>query len=29
VVWAIRDGREAAEAILGHFERRSTSIAAE
>jgi glutamate synthase (NADPH/NADH) small chain len=29
VVWAIRDGREAAESILGHFERRSASIAAE
>jgi glutamate synthase (NADPH/NADH) small chain len=29
VVWAIRDGREAAQSILGHFERRSASIAAE
>jgi glutamate synthase (NADPH/NADH) small chain len=29
VVWAIRDGREAAESILGYLDARGTSIAAE
>jgi NADPH-dependent glutamate synthase beta subunit-like oxidoreductase len=29
VVWAIRDGREAAESILGYFAARSASVAAE